>query len=180
MISKLKKILFCLALATTSLLQTEAKQVESKSLSFELPENVTFETKEKHEFFSFTWGEGSNKQLLMLYPNPMESPKEMIQPMADMMAISFKDNMQKNADLEFIDSQSREVTLGMFEGIELSFVLKAKTDQEFTQFSYILHDGKRIWNAQLSGMGNHAELAQDILSKAKRVTETATPAAEVE
>lgn len=140
-------VLFCLS----HILGAAPVEVVGQSYQFSIPEDVQFESKAEHEFYSFRWGQAESIQLLMLYPNPASSSAKMVKPMADMMAISFEDNLDADSGLSLSSSTRESVEFGPFVGEQLTFVLEADDGISVTQIVFVLHDGRRIWNGQLSG-----------------------------
>lgn len=155
------------------LLSADTVEVKSQSLQFSIPEEVEFKSKEELEMYSFTWGEGTNTNLLILYPHPMPSPAKMVKPMADMMEISFEESLAEKSGLELVSTKREADRWGLFTGEQLAADLKSPDGFELTNYMFILHDGERIWNGQLSGADKTGIVqAVKILSSTQQIQTT--------
>lgn len=143
--------------------------VVGQSYQFMVPEGVSFESKKEHEFYTFRWGEAAKTQLLMIHPHPAPSSAKMLKPMADMMAISFEENLPAKESMKLVSSKREAIQLGLFSGEQLSFKIEGPNGIHVDQYIFLLHDGERVWNAQLSGMD------EDGLKRAKAILSSAEP-----
>lgn len=156
-----------------------ANEAIGKTYRFTTPENVRFESNDEHEFYSFHWGEASKNALLMLYPNPVAMSVRTLKPMADMMEITFEDQMKSQGQAVEIKTERRELKLGVFEGVELEFTISHNTGITIKQWILILHDGTHIWNGQLTAhSAEDIEIAHKIIEQAARIESVPTKAIE--
>lgn len=162
--------LFLLGLLATSLFAAPQKGI---SLSFEIPEGVHFESKVEHEFYTFRWGTAPNNTLFMLHPHPAEMPFDALKPMADMMEVTLKDQLLKQGKFETVETQRHAIELGIFKGFEFESVITDASGLILTQYMFLLHDGERMWNAQISGLNSDVQVARDILNQATRLSNKA-------
>ena len=87
--------------------------------------------------------------------------------MVDMMAVTFEDQMSQQSNISDIQQTRHEVDLGPFTGTELEFVITHSAGLTIRQYIFVLHDGNRAWNGQLS-----ANSTQDI-SRARMIMKSA-------
>lgn len=170
----MKKLLMLTVCAFVFCSSSFAKEVKGKNLSFQIAEDTKFDSKDKHEFYTFTWqGKTPISTLFMMYPNPAPASKEMLKPMVDMMLVGFKTQIEKNKGMKLKSSKKREVTYGPFSGYEIEFVVNNEAAPiDVKQYMFILFDGEKCWNAQLtSASQDDIKKAYDILKNAKKISE---------
>jgi hypothetical protein len=147
--------------------------VEGETYQFTVPDEVQFESRGGGiEHYTFRWGEAPDMALLMLHANPAPMTPRAIKPMADMMEITFEDQLAAEGRTEQINKERTEISFGPFEGVQLEFVIETAGDRTVRQYMFIVHDGSRAWNGQLTALNE-----RDI-EKAHAIMESATPIVE--
>ena len=145
-----------------------AKDVSGTSYDFTLPDDVTYETNADIEFYTFTWGAAPDLSLFMLNMNPAPVPASALESMATMMEKMLEAQISEQDGMTVIRTNRTPITCGVFKGYELAFVVSSKEGQTVNQYMFILHDGKRAWNGQLTASSDTAiEKARQIMSGAK-------------
>ncbi len=145
-----------------------AKDVVGKSYDFSVPEAVTFEMNEQVEMYTFHLGTPPAFGLFILHVNPAPMPAAAIGPMVDIMALAFKDQMEKQPSLELVSIDQKLVEVGLFKGTEVAFTVKHSAGM-MMQYIFVLFDGEKCWNGQLTGSGtNDLEQVYSILKSARR------------
>ena len=167
-------LLFVLGLAVGISCLAKDQEVKGETLSFQIKDGVKFEnkTKNKMEFYSFEWGQPGT--MFMLYRNSAITSKDMLKPMTEIMSTAFKDQMKKQPGMEIKSFSNREVSLGIFSGTELEFVItNTQFGIEIKQYMFLLWDGNSCWSGQFSdSSAKDISTVYDILKNAKRITET--------
>jgi hypothetical protein len=159
---------FCILISSVS-----AKEVTGKTYRFTLPDEVRFESNEQHEFYSFHWGGPTNSALLMLHPNPAPISLRALKPMAEMMQVTFEDQMKAQGQASEIETKRSDLTLGDFQGVELEFTIKHDSGITIKQWIWILHDGTHAWNGQLTAhSAEDIGIAHKIIEHATRIENT--------
>ena len=148
-----------LVLAFTANSLVAASRVMGQTYSFMVPDHVIFESHQDMEFYTFRWGKAPHVALFMLNANPAPLTVRALKPMADMMAVTFEDQIKKQIALSDIQTERTELQIGPFEGIQIAFTMKQTSGDIMLQYMLILHDGDRAWNAQLT-----ANTTNDILT----------------
>ena len=123
------------------------------------------------ELYSFTWDDGS----LMLSAQPAAIKPSMLKMMVGITETTFDKTMKKNsADMELAKKRT-EVSYGTFKGTELAYTITTKKAGVTTrQVIYMLTDGERIWNGQVSVESDKdLAIARTILEKAKPIDKNA-------
>jgi len=166
----MKKLRLILLAASIAASQALAKEVRSERFVFEIPEDVEFQRNPETEFYSFHWGEAPETNLLMLYPHPAKTPRRMLEPMSEMMVIAMEEELAEKPEIEVRSGQREAVTLGIFEGYELSFGLKGADYESVEQIVFLLYQDDRIWNAQLTSTGDAGKKARGILAGIRPAT----------
>ncbi len=145
-----------------------AKGVVGKSYDFSVPEAVTFEMNKQMEMYTFHLGVPPAFGLFILHVNPAPMPVAAIVPMVDIMTLAFKEQMEKQPGLELVSTDQKLVEVGLFKGTEVAFTVKHSAGM-MTQYIFVLFDGEKCWNGQLTGSGtNDVNVVYSILKSARK------------
>jgi hypothetical protein len=155
-----------------------AKEVKGKNYTFQVENNVEFKSKFKSTpaliFYSFVWGNLPARSLLMLSHNPAFTSKKVMELMSEKFTLeSFKKELQKNKGMLLKSSKKREVSYGLFSGYEFEFIIGSdKSPMDIRQYIFILFDGSKCWNGQLTcTTQDDIKKARNILKSAKKIKE---------
>lgn len=149
---------------------SEETNVVGKTYEFTIANDVIFESHEKMEFYTFKWGDAPHIALFMLSVNPAPLTPRALKPMADMMEVTFEDQITTHMDVSDIQKKRNEVDLGSFKGTQLEFVVTQPTGIAIRQYMLILHDGSHAWNGQLTANStNDIARTHMIIKKAKKI-----------
>ena len=150
-----------------------SKDVTGKTYCFTVPDDVTFKSHEKLEFYTFRWGKDKQLALFMLHVSPAPLPPGAIKPMVDVMEITFESQMKQQGQTADIEKKQTELDLGPFKGTQIEFIIKHTEGKTIRQYMFLLHDGSNVWNGQLTApSANDIERARLIMKKAKRKPST--------
>ena len=150
-----------------------AKDVKGKTYVFNIPDDVTFETKTDMEFYSFKWGKDASIALLMFYPYPTSTSEQMLKPMIELMEIGFEYQMKKMAGIKDIKKTKRDIKAGVFSGVEIEFAVVYGDGKIIEQYMFLVWDGDRAWSGQLTAPStDDINKAHTILEKAKKISDS--------
>ena len=98
-----------------------------------------------------------------------------LKPMAEMMQVTFEDQMKAQGQASEIETKRSDLTLGDFQGVELEFTIKHSAGTTIKQWIWILHDGTHAWNGQLTAhSAGDMTIAHKIIEQATRIESTPT------
>lgn len=172
--NKMKQILTAVLImfVSTALFAGET-EVSGITYSFTIPENVIFESHDEMDIYTFRWGNAPHFAFFMLNVNPAQVSERALKPRAEMMEITFEDQMKKQGIVSDIQKKLTDIELGPFEGIELEFIITQPAGIAVRQYMFILHDGDQSWNGQLTASSeNDIIRAHAIMEKAKNITKS--------
>ena len=118
---------------------------------FSVPEGVTYESKAAPESHSFHWGEGNDTVVFVVSPHPAGLSEAMVRRMADETASLVEPELRALDEVESVAKTSSDISVGRFTGREVDFLLTGEDGKTFHQCVYVLWDGERVWQGQLSG-----------------------------
>lgn len=141
------------------------KEVETDKLVYDIPDKVQVK-KRPNDFTSFQWGSGN---LMMIYPFPVAISKDKLPEYADTMMEEFRKQIAKTEGLKIVKREKKKLSLGAFEGFELSFVLDStEAKASVYQKMYLLRSGETTYNGQLTYLDQkQLEIANKILASSK-------------
>jgi hypothetical protein len=117
-----------------------------------LPEGVIYESQDDVEFQSFRWGEDEAMALFMMSPHPAGLSQDMVDVMANSKAVSgLETELLTIEGVNTLDREDRALASGRFSGKEIVFTLEMSDGKTVYQAMYILWDGTRLWQGQLTG-----------------------------
>lgn len=169
------KRVIVIALALSTLVTASAGEAVGKSYVFSLPDGVTYQSRGEMEFYTFRWGTAPQLALFMLNVNPVPLSTIATESMADTMERTFEEQMKAGGLATDIQKKKTKVILGSFKGTELEFVITHAGGIKVRQYIFVLHDGRRMWNGQLTAF-SEADLktAHTIIENAKSIANSAT------
>ncbi len=124
---------------------------ESGMISFAVPADVVHEYKANLEFHSFHWGANDNTAVFMLHPHPAGLSPSMVQGMADKTAAQLESQLKMIEGVESVSRKATNIAAGHFSGKEIDFTVMTTDGKSFYQCVYVLWDGDRVWQGQLTG-----------------------------
>jgi len=117
-----------------------------------LPEGVIHESQDDVELQLFRWGEGEAMALFMMSPHPAGLNRAMVDVMANSEAVSgLETELLKIEGVSTLDRDDGDIASGQFAGKEILFTLEMSDGKTVYQAMYILWDGTRLWQGQLTG-----------------------------
>ena len=157
-----------MALITIFYVLSGCRRTSNVSSMFSVPDGVTYENKVP-EFHSFHWNDGNDTALFMISPHPAGLSESMVSWMADQTANQFEPVIKDINGVESFIKKSSDISAGKFTGRLIDFLLKTKDGKTFRQCIYVLWDGERVWQGQLTGpKDSDIEMVHRILESRKK------------
>jgi hypothetical protein len=158
-----------IALIIVCLIAGGCRRTEHNKELFSAPEGVTYEIEEGLEFHTFSWGDGNNISVFMVYPHPAGLSQPIVPWMANQMSQKFEPRLEAINGIESFTKTSSEVCLGIFSGQQIDFLITMNDRNTIHQCIYVLWDGERVWQGQLTGLtDNDITMVHRILATSAR------------
>lgn len=157
-----------------------SKDVTGKTYRFTVPDDVTFKSHEKLEFYTFRWGTDKQLVVFMLNVNQTPLPLKAIKPMVELMEITFESTLKQQGQTAEFEKKQTELDLGPFKGTQIEFTIKHAEGKTIRQYTFLLHDGSNVWNGYLTTTSTNDDdikRAHLILKKTKRIANKTLEAA---
>ena len=149
-------------------------EVEGKSYSFSIPDNVKFKIQDEPERYVFCWTFNIPTSF-MIFPNSKVRDPSAIPKIAKKAKASLVKGMKAKGD-EIISATDNGCSYGLFVGSEIKLTVQvdpvASSDQfkQFDQYVFYLWDGNRGWGAILvSSNTNDIAQTRKILESGKPI-----------
>jgi len=145
------------------------KRDKSDEVQFVVPPNVVYEFSEDTEHHSFNWGKDGNTAVFMIYPHPAGLSAEMVEEMAEKTAALSEPKVKKIEGVKSVSKKVHDIKAGHFSGKEIDFIVVTTKGKTFYQCIYVLWDGDRVWQGQLTGpTEDDVDMAHRILQTKKK------------
>ena len=142
------------------------KRDKSDEVQFVVPPHVIYEFREDPEFHSFNWGKDEDTAVFMIHPHPAGLSATMVEEMADKTSALLEPQLKKSEGIKSVSRKVHDITAGCFSGREIDFKVVTTNGKTFYQCIYVLWDGDRVWQGQLTGP------TEDDLGMAHRILQT--------
>lgn len=139
------------ALITICLIISGCRRTNNGATMFSVPDGVTHESKASPEFHTFHWSDGNDTALFMISPHPAGLSESMVRGMAAETAKQLEPNLKAMDGVESVAKTSSDISVGRFSGRQIDFLVTTKDGKKFHQCMYVLWDGERAWQGQLTG-----------------------------
>lgn len=139
-----------IAFIAICLIVSGCSRTENVESMFSVPDGVTCESKASLEFHTFRWGDGDDTAVFMISPHPAGLSESMVRGMAAETAKRFEQDIKALDEVESVVTTSSDISVGRFSGRQIDFLVTTKDGETFHQCMYVLWDGERVWQGQLT------------------------------
>ena len=118
---------------------------------FVLPEGVRYESQDDIGFQSFRWGTDDAAAVFMMSPHPAGLSREMVDKMASDTVSQLEPELRKIEGVDTLERSALDISAGEFTGKAITFTLGMSDGKTVYQSVYVLWDGSRLWQGQMTG-----------------------------
>ena len=140
-----------IAVIAICLIVSGCRRTDNVAPMFSVPDGVMHESKASPEFHAFHWGDGDDTAVFMISPHPAGLSESMVRGMAAQTAKRLEPDLKALDEVESVVKTSSDISVGRFSGRQIDFLVTTKDGKTFHQCMYVLWDGERAWQGQLTG-----------------------------
>ena len=140
-----------IALIAVCLIASGCRRANKGAPMFSPTDGVTHERKAGLDVHTFHWGDGDDTAVFMISRHPAGLSESMVRGMAAQTAERFEPELKGMVEVQSVAKRSSDISVGRFSGKQIEFLVTTKDGQTFHQCMYVLWDGQRVWQGQLTG-----------------------------